>query len=202
MSNVSLDPATNFYATESEVAAWLRECFQAHDLVYVFFKVPCVLTTEVDWDRQGAVTEAVKRHTDLLLGVDRLDLDVTHVNQLAYANPDGLLINLPRRTSSGLLWSTIGAESARVARHLRVWGEFAAALEARTTAGAWYGAEGRRKPLHDPDVRYTSGAAALWAKGVPLLGGGQTRIVRLDPPKRRPGCSSATNTGKRRTRRA
>jgi hypothetical protein len=183
MSRLTLDPATNFYATPTEVAAWLRECFQEHDLAYAFFKVPYVLTTEVDWDRQGAVAEAVRRHTDLLLGVHRLDLDVAHVNQLAFGNPDSLLICLPRRTSTGLFWSTIAA-GTRVARHVRVWKEFAAALEALTAPGVWYAAEGRAKPLHDPRVRYTAGAAALLASGVPLRGGGSTRVVKLDPGSR------------------
>jgi hypothetical protein len=194
MSKLTLDPATNFYATPTEVAAWLRECLQEQNLVYAFFKVPRVLTTEVDWDHQGAGTEAVRRHTDLLLGVDRLDLDVAHVNQLSYGNPDSLLVCLPRRTSSGLLWSTIAA-GTRVARHLRVWKKFAAALEARTSPGVWYGAERRPNPLHEPRVRYTAGAAALWADGVPLLGGGSTRVVKLDP-ELRPGRKQRHTTPK------
>jgi hypothetical protein len=68
-----------------------------------------------------------------------------------------------------------------VPRHLRVWRQVAVALGARTAAGVWFGAPRRRVPLYDPHLRYTAGAAALWAKGVALLGGGQTRVVQLGP---------------------
>ena len=118
MSRIRLDQATNYYATPGEVAEWLHECFQEHPVAHVFSKRPDRLTTDVDLQNQAAVARAVRQHTDLLLATDALRLDVGHVNQLAYANPDSLLVCLPRRTSAGLTCGTVAA-GTRVPRHLR-----------------------------------------------------------------------------------
>lgn len=189
MPTIRLNPAIRFFAAPAEIGSWVEEWRQRYDLQFLFARrVTHKGTAHIEFLNSDSRSEldnvvaSISRFELLYLSTVELASDVASINQIARANPDQLCVTLPALCARGFGSASLGSVS-KVAASLRVYRAIAGDLLARTEEGVWFRKESRKKLTQEPCTRFSRGALQLMELGVPLSGGGDTVVGKLQALK-------------------
>ena len=173
-----------FHALPEELLAFTKQLMSDYPLHLTAMRYFPFEAIEVPPERIDAIFSADSPREQLAFTVDEPVLPATGTMNFADKNPDKLRLDIQRPTAAGLRQTMLSAATDNP-NALAIWKDAAKRLRAMTRAGVVAKNPDTGATGYERTFRYSEGAKALAARGVPMLpiAGGNLIEFPDDPPK-------------------